>query len=167
MDQGRYDEAARLMSESLEIYVSVFGQDHLRTVAVAANLAAIHQGAGHYAEAVPLHRQNLVALTNILGPDHDRTLLTRLNLASSLGQIGQHEEAEALAREALDGFRATLGKDHALSLVALRGLAVIVDRRAVRSKPNRFSSRRWPAPGNTFRRATGSPVCSSVSMDAV
>jgi len=129
MDQGRYEEATRLMDESLEIYVRIFGHDHLRTVAVASNLAAVHQGAGNYAEAVPLHRRNLAALESILGSDHDRTLMTRLNLASSLGKIGQYEEAEALAREALEGMRATLGPNHALSLVALRGLAVIIDSR--------------------------------------
>ena len=56
--QGRYDEAARLYQEAVELWTAAFGPEHPATRNSVNNLANVYFGLGRHDDAVMLNREN-------------------------------------------------------------------------------------------------------------
>ncbi|EXL45100.1 hypothetical protein FOCG_13863 [Fusarium oxysporum f. sp. radicis-lycopersici 26381] len=120
--QGRYEGAAKLYRETLEVREKV-GKEHPDTLSVMNNLASVLDNMGEYEEAEKMHRETLELMEKVLGKEHPSTLGSMNNLASVLGNMGEYEEAEKMHRETLELMEKVLGKEHPSTLDSMNNLA--------------------------------------------
>ena len=99
--QGKYAQAERLFSQTLEISRRVLGPDHPRTLAVLADVASMHQRRGEFALAETVAAQVLAGRRRALGSDHPDTAPSAPDLALAYVSQGKFVDGERLAREAL------------------------------------------------------------------
>ncbi|MFM9997259.1 MAG: tetratricopeptide repeat protein [Phycisphaerales bacterium] len=95
------------------------GEDHVRTIATRARLAAVLSESGRAAEAEPMFRGVIESNVRRVGPDHLDTLSVQAGLARCLANLGRFEEAEPLILKALERHRSELGREHARVLALL------------------------------------------------
>jgi CHAT domain-containing protein/Tfp pilus assembly protein PilF len=121
--EGRYDDAEKLLRETLEGRREVLGPRHKDTLASLDYLAGFYLEQRRYDEAVPLLREALDAKRVVPGPP-DRDTLTSLNdLAVLLLEQRRYSEAEPMLQEALKGRREVLGPRHEDTRATLSYLA--------------------------------------------
>ena len=101
--QGRYSEAATLLSEVLTTRESLNQSPTSRgTLCTMNNLAAALHHQGHLASAESLHRRVLESHTQTLGISHPDTLTTMHNLAAVLADQGDNDKDNAKLSEAAE-----------------------------------------------------------------
>jgi tetratricopeptide (TPR) repeat protein len=111
-DLGEYDEARRIIKDTLERRRRTLGQDHPATLNSANDLATALDLLGEYEEARRLHEDTHEHRRRILGQDHPDTLNSANNLATTLARLRQVAAAEKLLRDAHARSRRTLGENH-------------------------------------------------------
>jgi tetratricopeptide (TPR) repeat protein len=124
---GRFEEAAKLHQENLNVMERVLGPDQPDTLKIRNNLAAAFGGAGRFEEAAKLHQENLVVMERVLGPEHPDTLVSRNNLGKAYNTAGRFEEATRLHQENLVVMERVLGPEHPTTLVSRSNLALAYD----------------------------------------
>jgi tetratricopeptide (TPR) repeat protein len=100
--QGKYEEAAQMQRELLEVQRRVLGAEHPHTLHTTGSLASTLYAQGAYEEAAQMQRGLLEVQRRVLGAEHPRTLATKCNLAISLFEQGAYEEAAQMQRELLE-----------------------------------------------------------------
>jgi tetratricopeptide (TPR) repeat protein len=125
-DLGEYDEARRIIKDTLERRRRTLGQDHPATLNSANDLATALDLLGEYGEARRLHEDTLERRRRTLGQDHPNTLTSANNLATALDRLGEYEEARRLHEDTLER-RRTLGQDHPNTLTTANNLASTLD----------------------------------------
>lgn len=93
---GKYETSERLLRESIDIYVDLFGEDHSRTSAAKTNLAVTLQTRGDFAAAETLFRETLAFRTGLHGEGSLPVHWSRMSLANNLMGQGRFGEAEVL-----------------------------------------------------------------------
>jgi tetratricopeptide (TPR) repeat protein len=124
---GRFEDAAQLHQENLEVMGHVLGPEHPDTLTSRNNMAIAYINAGRFEKAVQLHEENLEVLLRVLGPEHPDTLRDRNNLASAFRSAGRIEEAARLHRENLEVMERILGPEHLDTLASRNNLAIAYD----------------------------------------
>ncbi|EWG46524.1 hypothetical protein FVEG_06980 [Fusarium verticillioides 7600] len=124
--QGRYEGAAKLYRETLEMRQKVLGKEHPSTLISMTNLANMLRKIGKYKEAEEMHRKTLGLKEKVLRKEHPSILDSMNNLASVLDDIGEHEEAEKIYRETLKAREKVLGKEHPNTLDSMNNLASVL-----------------------------------------
>ncbi|PNP77904.1 hypothetical protein FNYG_08630 [Fusarium nygamai] len=125
--QGRYEGAAKLYRETLELKEKVLGKEHPDTLMSMNNLALVLDNMGEYEEAEKMHREEWKLTEKVLGKDHPSTLISMNNLALVLRNMGEYEEAEKMHRETLEVREKVLGKEHPDTLDSMNNLASVLD----------------------------------------
>ena len=122
---GRWDEARRLLEESLLLRRRVYPGDHPLTARALNNLGALEHEAGDLERAVALYRRSLGVKAR-LGLDEKELLKVRSNLASILGRVGRFDEAERLHREVLEARLRLYGDGDEDVATSLRSLGILL-----------------------------------------
>ncbi|RKK62252.1 hypothetical protein BFJ66_g1057 [Fusarium oxysporum f. sp. cepae] len=125
--QGRYEGAAKLYRETLEMRQKVLGKEHPNTFSSMNNLAIVLNNMGEYEEAEKMHRETLELKEKVLGKEHPDTLDSMNNLATVLRKIGKYKEAEKMHRETLEAREKVLGKEHPSTLNSMNNLALVLE----------------------------------------
>ena len=105
-------EAEPLFQRALEIYIKIYGNEHIETADAISNLACFYHDQHHHASAEPLHRRALAIAEITLGADHPDTATYLFNLAGLLSEDLQYGEAETLYQRALAISEKALGTEH-------------------------------------------------------
>ena len=108
---GLYDEARTLLEEAVDRRRSLYGDDHLETLASMSSLAGVFENEGKYDEATRLYREILQTYREQHGNNHAEVADVMNGLALALNAEGKFDEAEQLHREALGINRRILPED--------------------------------------------------------
>jgi tetratricopeptide (TPR) repeat protein len=128
LDQGRYNDAANILRDVVEVRGQVFGSEHPETLRSRNRLAYALWRQGRYADAQADFRQVVLLEEKALGREHPDTLLSRNGLAIALDDGGKHSDAEAEHREVLKIREKVLGAEHPDTLRSRNNLALALNR---------------------------------------
>ncbi|KAF8598777.1 TPR-like protein [Ceratobasidium sp. AG-I] len=125
--QGRLEEAVRLMTEVVEVIKRVQGHEHPSTLASMHNLAIAYRDQKRWQEAEALFLEVIEVEKRVIGAEHSHTLASMQQLASTYRRQGRLSEAEALEVVVLETTQRMQGREHPDTLVAMFHLAVIFE----------------------------------------
>lgn len=125
--RGRYEEAAKIFPEILQIKEATFGKTHQDYGASLHQLAVILSKQGKYDEAEILLRQSFKIHESTLGQNHSNLSASLHQLAVVLSKQGKYDEAERHLRQALDIFETTIGRTHPSYGMSLHALAGVLE----------------------------------------
>jgi tetratricopeptide (TPR) repeat protein len=111
-ENGDYDAALKLYSESLAMKRRLLGDRHPEIAAGLSNLASILNDKGDLAASEATYRQALAMQRELLGEVHPDTANTLNNLAFVQYDRGNRRAALQTEREALDVYRRLFPGDH-------------------------------------------------------
>lgn len=128
---GSLDQAENLISEALNNFQSLYGDNHLDVATAKLALGLIHQDRGATDEADHYFRESLATRTSLLGYEH-ADVMEAISVRAFLEEtVGNYEEAEKLHAEALALGRRLFDEDSAYvaeAMAKLAGLYRILDR---------------------------------------
>ncbi|KAL4752451.1 hypothetical protein BDW72DRAFT_171301 [Aspergillus terricola var. indicus] len=120
---GRFNEAALLFENILEIQRSLHGETDLETtVRAMGNLALVYCYQGRWTEAEKLQTPVLEVRNQELGPDHPMTLETMNNMALAYEGLGKYKEAEEIWAQLLETDKRMQGPEHPLTINSMHNL---------------------------------------------
>jgi tetratricopeptide (TPR) repeat protein len=122
-NQGRWDEAGKLLVVVLEAYMTGLGTEHLDTLTIMANLASNYRGQGQWSDAEKLEVQVLEKYKIVLGAENPFTLTIMANLASTYRGQERWNDAEKLEVQVLETSKTVLGDKHPITLISMDNLA--------------------------------------------
>jgi len=99
IDQGkqeRFEEARRLLEDSLEIRETLLGPEHPQTANSLYHLAALYEAWEQYSEADRLYQRVLAIRRKMMGRDNPKVLLTEKRYAALLRKMERYEETTQL-----------------------------------------------------------------------
>lgn len=102
MVSGRTDKAKELLEESLSIYQSKFGSDHLSTATAQSDLGQVYLYEGNLADAADMLESSHVTKLTKLGADHPKTVESKQNLAVLAWQRNEIDTAKIYFSEVLE-----------------------------------------------------------------
>lgn len=117
-NQGRADDAEKLLGECLAMTRRTLGDDHPNAAQARANLALPLFDRGEYARAEHLLLEAIDTMQRVFGARDYRTARTQAQLGFVQLAQGRTVEAAALLDEALDALREGLGAEHGQTLSA-------------------------------------------------
>ena len=126
--QGRYDEAAPLHRQALELREKILGQEHPDVAQSLNNLATVYVEQRRYAEAVPLYERAISIWKKTRGDDYYKIGAALNNLATLHEAQGQYDEAKRLYDESLALWGKNRGANDLLYAQSLENYAGLLRR---------------------------------------
>ena len=108
-EQGRYEEAAVLYGQTLDLRRRLLGDDHPHVALTVHNFSALQVFRGELQQAAALSEEALERFRRLYGEDHQLTLSARNNRANLEWVPGRFETAEAGLRAVLASSARTEG----------------------------------------------------------
>ncbi|PFH48137.1 hypothetical protein AMATHDRAFT_6077 [Amanita thiersii Skay4041] len=124
-EQGRLDEAEKLLKIVVDGLKLKFGCDHSDTLTCMNNLAMIYQDQGRFDESEKLLKVVIESRKFKLGHDHPDTSSSMNNLALTYHKQGRLAESEELYQLVVESSRQKLGYDHPDTLITMNNLVQI------------------------------------------
>ena len=100
--EGRYNDAAQLLTAALNIQAKVLGPDHPEIATTLDNLGNVYYKMGRDGDAENFYRTAINIREKKLGPMHPLLATSLINLGNIYNYDGRWGEAEALYRRAMD-----------------------------------------------------------------
>ncbi|KAL4735655.1 hypothetical protein BDV11DRAFT_211854 [Aspergillus similis] len=136
---GRFNEAALLFENILEIQKSLHGEtdlettvrkkelgpDHPMTLETMNNMALAYEGLGKYKEAEEIWAQLLETDKRMQGPEHPLTINSMHNLTNTYTEVGRLTEAEELGLQVVEISKRVLGAEHSDTLDSIALLSSV------------------------------------------
>jgi tetratricopeptide (TPR) repeat protein len=110
--QGKGEEAARLLREQIEIATDFLGPDHKKTWTMRMNLGAVLADYGDFAGALEVQEDVYQTNLRVIGEDGLESILTRGNIATLLVESDRTGEAEQIYRDNIDRLLAHHPEEH-------------------------------------------------------
>jgi tetratricopeptide (TPR) repeat protein len=123
-EEGRYEEAAQLQSNALELWNRMQGENDLRTIAAMFNLALTFTRQGLWAKANDLLSRVTQQSEIQLGAKHPLTLMSRHRRAWTMCKEGRWDDAVAENIAVLEIRSEILGDDHHDTIDSRNNLAL-------------------------------------------
>ncbi|KAL2861059.1 purine and uridine phosphorylase [Aspergillus lucknowensis] len=120
---GRYNEAAVLFEDILNMQQKDKSNLDPSTLTGMADLASTYWNQGRWSEAEKLDVQVMEISKTVLGAEHPDTLTSMANLASTYWNQGRWSEAEKLEVQAMEARKTVLGAEHPNTLNSMNNLA--------------------------------------------
>jgi tetratricopeptide (TPR) repeat protein len=117
--QGKFSEAERLCSDSLDDSVQALGANHPTTQTCVVTMAQLKHSQGKIQEAEVMYRRSLACNEEVLGLMHIETLANVMHLAGLRAEQKDFHGAETLYTRALSGYEATVGPHNSLTIEAV------------------------------------------------
>ena len=114
--QGNYELADERLQKARSILESMWGTDHILTLATYNELGMIACELSEFAEAEEYHSKAEAGFKKLHGPDHPDYLHVLINMGNLHKGKGHPQKAEEHFRQALSAFEKTHGHDHHLTL---------------------------------------------------
>ncbi|KAF8454043.1 hypothetical protein BDZ91DRAFT_802000 [Kalaharituber pfeilii] len=95
--------STRVLSASIGRSRKGTGTEHLDTLTIVNNIAALYEAMGQYDKALEYSQRALVGRHKVLGLDHPDTLATINYMATLLGKIGHSDQAQKLRERTSHG----------------------------------------------------------------
>jgi tetratricopeptide (TPR) repeat protein len=118
----RFDDAVKLLEQTLAIQQRTLGRDHLETLAGMIRLANAYNDVGQHAKAVKLREEALELQKQKLPADHPDLLTSMYSLANSYGFLERYSDALKLHKETMERRKAKFGPDHPSVLWSIWGV---------------------------------------------
>ena len=112
IDQGRLDEAERLLREAIAGYENVGDSRSPNELAAHNSLGNLLSRLQRHEESLATHRFVRQQVSELLGSDHPFALVSLANVGSALKELGRMDEARPAYDEAYAGYRRTWGDSH-------------------------------------------------------
>jgi tetratricopeptide (TPR) repeat protein len=125
-DQGRYDEAQRILSEVAAERERALGLENPDTLSARNQLVRTLYHQGKYLEAESECREILKLREKLLGPENPDTLTTRFNLAAVLDREAKYQEAQTDENIVIEEREKVLGAENPDTLAARNNLGVML-----------------------------------------
>ena len=109
---GNYDEAEKLLQQSLETNTKLNGVTHADIANVYFELGLLHRIQGHYSDADSMFAKAVGQYEALLDTNNPTLLQTRSHQARSFSLAGDHERAEPILKATLEKQIQVLGRDH-------------------------------------------------------
>lgn len=134
---AHFERAVPNLERAVALYTEHLGEDHLRTLSAANDLAILYTRVGRAADAEPLLRRGIQIHARLVGPEDRRTLHSQTNLATMYAAAGRHQEAEHLLLATLEVMRRVLGPSDPDTMLALQHLGSVYQQegRAAEAEP--------------------------------
>ncbi|KZF26958.1 FabD/lysophospholipase-like protein [Xylona heveae TC161] len=123
LEDGRYNEAERVLQESTDMYSKRLGEEHPSTLISMSALAYIYSRQKKLELAQEIQEQLIDKSSKIFGESHQEALRCKNNLALTYQSQGRLEDAEELLEQVLDKRRKRFGEDHPATLESMFRLA--------------------------------------------
>jgi len=140
-DQGRYDDAARILHEVLNEREQLPGPEHPDTLATRRRLALALVNQGRHGEAETEFRTLISLEERVLCIEHPETLAARNGLAMALYRGGKFVEAETEYRAVIKLSEKVLGPKHPETLSTCFNLALCLRSERQMSEACSFAQR--------------------------
>jgi tetratricopeptide (TPR) repeat protein len=124
-NQGRLDEAEKLLKQALKGKEELLGMEHMSTLITVDNLGILYKNQGRLSDAEEMHARALGSKEKTLGPDHPSTLETVQNLGVLYKNQRRRNESEAMYLRALEGKKRNLGPNHPSTLDTVQNLGIL------------------------------------------
>jgi CHAT domain-containing protein/Tfp pilus assembly protein PilF len=141
VQQGNYQEAARIREKELAWTEQHLGPDHPDTATSLNSLAVLYSSQGAYTKAEPLYLRALAIRQKALGADHPDTAQSLNNLAAHYFSQGAYAKAELLLLRTLAINERARGPDHPDTATSLNNLAVLYESQGAYAKAEPLSIR--------------------------
>ena len=112
-EQGRYDEAEKLLKDALCIAKELKTEQPAFAPSVLRTLASTYNQAGRYTEAVQLFSEVWQDCIRMFGDDHPLTLWRMCDLSTAMYRSGRRGPARELMRNCADRLAQKSGPEHA------------------------------------------------------
>ncbi len=122
-DHGRWRDAQKLLSRTLDMRCDLLGEDHPDTLESLLLYGGTLYYGGRYDELEPLLWDTLRRHRNAFGPEHSGALTSLNNLGFLYDQLGRPKEAIKLLSRSLELRRMHLGDGHPDTISSMRNLA--------------------------------------------
>lgn len=122
-NQGRFDDALRLIERAAATYQQILGRDNEVYARAVHSLAYVHMARAEYRQAEPLFMEALAVRKKVLGEKHPLYAQTLNGLATLYERLGEYQRAEPLYLQALEIRRAVFGDQHPDYATMLNNLA--------------------------------------------
>lgn len=123
---GKYEEARKLLKESLETISKSHGEGSNQMATCYSTLAKVAIEQDQYDEAEELLSKALQTHRKLLGEDHTFTARDLMRLSTLMKNQGRYGEAEEYAQKSLSVYEKLLGSDNEGTNQARRDLAQII-----------------------------------------
>jgi nucleoside phosphorylase/tetratricopeptide (TPR) repeat protein len=127
-DQQNFEEAEKILRETLRLKREVLGPEDRRTLICVTDLGILLGSRGNFQEAKNMLQYALEKTEITLGPRHIYFLSTMDGLAFVYGLEGNHQQAEQLHRHNWESSRLLRGPRHPQTLLNLVNLAVSMEK---------------------------------------
>ena len=124
-EEGRWKEAERMFTRTVESAKALFGPDAQRTAVYMAELAKTHFHQRQWDKAEELQLQAIELLKTRFGDSHVDTLWVMKSLVSTYRMQHRFEEAEKLLVQVIESQKTKLGPDHPDVLASKRRLVTV------------------------------------------
>jgi len=122
---GLYQPAEGQLKQSLDVRLSLLGEENPETLLSMKHLASLYFSEGRYPEARALAESSLAIHKRVLGERHRETLASAYYLAQVYARVDRFDEAEQLYKETLAAQKAVLGEGHPDTLATMNSLGML------------------------------------------
>jgi tetratricopeptide (TPR) repeat protein len=122
-DDGKLDEALKVVTGAEEAAVRTIGADDPLTLTVRSTRASILQKLGKYAESEEISRAVVAGKIRVFGAEHPETFTAQNVLALTLEREGKAAEGVTILTQASEGAARVLGPEHTTTLTYRSNLA--------------------------------------------
>jgi tetratricopeptide (TPR) repeat protein len=135
LNQGKLEQSAPLITDSLARYRELFGPSHPDVAAMLSNLGGAYVRAGQFARGLETLQEALALKQGLFGPDHMVLFTTLTNLGAAYRSLGRSEDARVMWRRAAEIVERAEGPESEQLEAVLHNLAfeswVVGDHQAV------------------------------------
>lgn len=121
---GRFEEAAHLGSQVMNMKEKVLGVENPETLRSMALMAAMLQVQGQLKEAEQMYRRALLGYKKTFGHDSVKTLSVFINLGHAYEEQGRFSEADSLYKNVLFEYEKIFGRDHTKTLYLVNRIGI-------------------------------------------
>ncbi|BCS23768.1 uncharacterized protein APUU_40212S [Aspergillus puulaauensis] len=126
VEEGRYDDAERLLLECVASRRELLDANDPKLLSSITDLGRVYWGQGRYKEAADASIQVLHSQQVVLGDDHPDTLLSKHVLAAGMLFQGRLEEAETINRQVFQQRKSILGDEDPATLRTMSALGAVL-----------------------------------------
>jgi tetratricopeptide (TPR) repeat protein/predicted Ser/Thr protein kinase len=123
--QAKYEEAEEEFERALELYKSLFGENHPRVAAVVTRIGIVKIRKGDHPQARALFQEAVQILETGLGPGHPHTARPLRGIGGTYRREGKLAQARAAYERAIAVSEAAFGPDHISAARTLLSLGVL------------------------------------------
>ena len=111
-DKGDFEGALIHYQKSLDVFLAVYGQDHLDVAKTEENMAIIYQSQGKFEKTLEIYRKVLETKIRVCGQDHPDVATSKRNLADAYKSQGQKDRARQYYMECQQIYDKVFGSQH-------------------------------------------------------